>query len=243
MRYDLPVKLTNSVYALNELSKLNEQLLRESTTKIYWTKTIFVQPNILAILGLMIYQAKCKQHKVSFHELSLRVSHFLAKYQFIQSSVTSPTHFFTTSKFNKDEQTRFEMMINLKLAHLSDEIRRYLTSRLLILFELANQSECLYVSGYCNLNEDWYYVTFAYDETLFSCKEALEEAQKTGTILGQQHLLFSMLLNEVDELGGKWFLGGSQFLYESKTKLFHELTGTFQGTFITVFFPLSLMSD
>ena len=226
-----------------ELSKIKEQLETESHVSLDFKRTSFIQPNILAVLALFIFQAKKKAHKVVCSNVSNRMLEFLTYYQFVsRGAKEKKPHFISLLKFTRKELMKFEQALSLELSALPDELNQYITNRLAILFSLALDEEThIFCSGYCNMSHDWLCVTLAYDKVLFNDFSALEEAVKHGQLRNENRVDFLMLIDEIILQHGKVWIGSERFVYshheQSKLIVPHDL----DCTFITVHIPIHLM--
>ena len=242
MNICLPAQLNNKKHSYQELSKIKEGLETETHVSLDFKRASFIQPNILAILALFIFQAKKKAHKVVCSNVSSRMIEFLRYYQFVSGEKEKKPHFISLFKFTRRELLLFEKALSLELGVLSDELNRYITNRLAILFSLAsNEGTHIFCSGYCNMSRDWLCVTLAYDEVLFNDFSALEEAVKSGQIRNESRVDFLMLIDEIILQHGKVWIGSEHFVYshheQSKLIVPHNL----DCTFITVHIPIYLM--
>ena len=239
---NLPAKLTNNQFTYNELSKLIEIMTSQETIAINFEKTVFIQPNILALLSQSFYYAKQSGKTIQCRHVTMRLARFLSQYHFIKSITQESQHYLTTSKFFKQERPLFEEMLISKLNYLKESIQLYLIVRLGILFDLMSHSDApLFVSGYCNLNQDWFCLTLASETLLFETESDLEQALERGEFKQTQVIEFSIFMKELLALGGKIFIGTQSSLYQIHHQIKFNVEGQFIGTFITLHIPIHLV--
>lgn len=137
-----------------------------------FSSTNYINPNLMAPLGMILTKLKSKNNDIAFRNLKLSVKKLLIKYGFLQSYQIPGDviyqNYIRYESFNGDDANGFENYLNLQLSEISNEgIISTLISHIMEIFvnvktharinEKKNRfkSKEVFTSGYYNENQNY----------------------------------------------------------------------------------------
>ncbi|MGL4372311.1 MAG: hypothetical protein ACRCS6_00920 [Turicibacter sp.] len=261
----LPKKLWNHEQSMSYLTQLNNQLktFKNTMIRVSFSQTVFIQPNILAILGCILDDAKPQGNTIVLIEMKPKIKKLLYDYQFIRTQTKTPCHYISYQTFNQVEKDNFLEYLTQELSFLPSDSSQFILSRAIELFENAtrhsqNENLKIYMCGYCNLNQDWLYLSIVnkgntfYDNVpkvfktlnLIKQYEAIQWGCFNGhSSVGAGGIGLSMIEESIRHANGfLWILSGLGY-YDSHKQVFKEFEDKFDGTVITIGIPLMKLHE
>lgn len=137
-----------------------------------FSSTNYINPNLMAPLGMILTKLKSKNNEIALRNLKLSVKKLLIKYGFLQAYQIPGDviyqNYIKYESFNGDNPNGFENYLNSQLAEISNEgVIATLTSHLMEIFvnvktharvnEKRNRfkNKEIFTSGYYNKNENY----------------------------------------------------------------------------------------
>lgn len=137
-----------------------------------FSSTNYINPNLMAPLGMVLTKLKSKNNDIALRNLKIRVKKLLIKYGFLQTSQIPGDiiyqNYIKYESFNGDDPNGFEDYLNLQLAEISNEgIISTLTSHIMEIFVNVKthartnekrsrfKNKEIFTSGYYNENQNY----------------------------------------------------------------------------------------
>ncbi|HAX73234.1 MAG TPA: hypothetical protein DCY20_06895 [Firmicutes bacterium] len=135
--YYLPNRLSNTLYSYEYLCELNEMLKDHHQTKIRLSlkSTTFIQPNLIAVLGFIIENAKLNGNSIILCDLQPQIKTLLKNYQFIEKTSLNKEHYMPYKTFKHSELQAFDLYIESALTYIKDiKLKDLIKTRLTEIF-------------------------------------------------------------------------------------------------------------
>ena len=184
---ELPIKLTNNFLTFQFLSQFSKNIenLENENLKISFKENQFIQPTLIACLGLFIYESKTKGNKVQLCFIKKEIKTLLENYGIIPPknktlANVKGTPFRMFENGDKEEFEKYlDEMMNSKNAVKEIE---YIATYIKRIFEIFEKN--IATSSFYNSNKDWLFFSIATSNLIelndYSIYLLIEELQLTG---------------------------------------------------------------
>lgn len=139
--YDMPRKITNSKGVYNFINLIWKTYKNKTNQTIYFDfkMTKIIEPNMMAVLGMILTKIKSNKNKIFFRNLSDTMKDLLIQYGFVSNSNyinnEIPQNYISYMNFDGDDNNNFREYILSQLKEIkSSETVGLLISRLMEIF-------------------------------------------------------------------------------------------------------------
>ena len=204
---ELPIKLTNNFLTFQFLAQLSKSIehLENENLKISFKKNHFIQPTVIACLGLLLYEAKSKGNKVQLYFIKKEIKILLENYELIPSKNKAVANVKGTPFriFENGDKDEFEKYLN-EMMDSKNPLKEieYIATYIKRIFEIFEKN--IATNSFYNSNMDWLFFSIATSNVIelndYSIHLLIEELLLTGGNLWIAHKNIYYDLKEIKRL-------------------------------------------